>query len=123
MNADVTKQGRESETERGGVLAMVALRLKSLEERYPSLSQSLLSIIDQAIVSGTSFLSAAIIGHLTTPDELGMYYLVLSIAIVGAAIQDATVSAPYLVYCKQRHGRELEEYSGSVWIQHFVLCA
>lgn len=123
MKVDLTKHGREGVSERGSVLTAVAQRFKSLENRYPSASQSLLSIFDQAVVSGTSFLTAAIIGRLTAPDELGLYYLVLSIVIVGAAIQDSAVSAPYLVYCKRRQGRELAEYSGSVWIHLLAVCA
>ena len=75
------------------------------------------------MVSGTSFFTAAIIGRLTTPHELGLYYLVLSIVIVGSAIQDSAVSAPYLVYCKRRQGRELEEYSGSAWLHLLAYCA
>ena len=76
MKVDSIEYQRENEPQRRGVLAMFALRLKSLESRYPSELQSLLSIFDQAIVSSTSFISAAIIGRLTTPDQLGLYYLV-----------------------------------------------
>ncbi len=123
MKADSAKHCIKRESRRRVVLAPVAMRLKTLENRYPSMAQSLLSILDQAIVSGTSFLSAAIIGRLTTPRELGLYYLVLSIVIIAAAVQDSAVSAAYMVYCRRRTGRELEEYSGSVWIQHLVLSA
>ena len=108
---------------RSGVLVAVASRLKALEAKFPAVSQSLLSIVDQAIVSGTSFVSAVIIGRMTTVDELGLYYLVLSITLVATAIQDSAVFAPFLVYSKRRHGRELEEYTGSVWIQLFLLRA
>ena len=123
MSVDSTEFGFGSEAERSSVLARLVLRLKSLETRFPSMSQSLLSILDQAIVSGTSFVSAVIIGRMTTPDEIGLYYLVLSITIVAAAVQDSAVWAPFLVYSKRRHGRELEEYSASVWIQLLLLTA
>src|SRR4051812_9888997 len=122
MKLDSKKHHQEFATQRGNVRAMLARRLKSLESRYPSEAQSLFSILDQAIVSGTSFVSAAMIGRLTTPDQLGLYYLVLSIVLIVAAVEDCAVMAPFLVYSRRRKGRELEEYTGSVWIQHFVLC-
>jgi len=111
--------GRESQ--RNSALTAIGLRLVALKQRFPSASQGLLSIFDQALVSGTSFVSAAIIGRTTAPDDLGLYYLVLSIVTIVSAIQDNAISAPYLVYCRQRQGRELDEYSGSVWVYYLIL--
>jgi O-antigen/teichoic acid export membrane protein len=123
MNVESTEQVWECEPQRASVVAMFARRFESLERRFPRKIQSLLSILDQSIVSGTSFVTAAIIGRLTTLDQLGLYYLVLSIVLIIATIEDCVVTAPYLVYSKRRAGRELEEYTGSVWVQHFLLCA
>jgi O-antigen/teichoic acid export membrane protein len=123
MMVDSMEKSGDFKSQRTRIMTMPGRRLNSLESRYPALTQSCLSIVDQAIVSGTSFVSAAIIGRLTTPDELGLYYLVLSIVIIASAVQDAAVSAPLMVYFRPRKGRELEEYSGSAWIQHFVLSA
>jgi O-antigen/teichoic acid export membrane protein len=83
----------------------------------------MLSILDQAIVSGTSFLTAAIVGRLTSPDFLGLYYLILSIALIVSGIQEYAIAGPYIVYSKRRTGRELAEYAGSFWLQHLVLTA
>ena len=33
------------------------------------------------------------------------------------------VTAPYLVYSSGGAARELKEYTGSVWVQHLILCA
>lgn len=86
-------------------------------------NKSLLSIFDQAVVSGTAFLSAAIIGRTTSASQLGQYYIVLSIVMVILGIQDQLVTAPYIVYSKQRKGRELAEYAGSIWMHHLILTA
>src|SRR5215510_5382266 len=115
MSAESMEVNLDALPERDSILATAAARLKSLQSRFPAVSQSMLSILDQAIVSGTSFVSAVIVGRMTTPDEIGLYYLVLSITLVAASVQDSAVWAPFLVYCKRRHGRELEEYSASVW--------
>jgi O-antigen/teichoic acid export membrane protein len=123
MSAEPLETRLKSDAMRSGLLVSVASRLKALEAKFPAVSQSLLSIVDQAIVSGTSFVSAVIIGRMTTVDQLGLYYLVLSITLVATAIQDSAVFAPFLVYSMRRRGRELEEYTGSVWIQLFLLCA
>ncbi|MEX2112396.1 MAG: lipopolysaccharide biosynthesis protein [Pirellulales bacterium] len=107
--------------ERSGALSAVAICLRGIGARFPSASKGLLSIFDQAIVSGTSFLTAAIIGRTTSPDELGLYYLVLSIVLVVSGIQDNVISAPYIVYSKRRQGRELAEFAGSLWFHHLVM--
>ena len=48
MKVSVTENGLEFGADRGNLLAALALRVKSLERRFPSMSQSLLSIFDQA---------------------------------------------------------------------------
>lgn len=123
MSAESLETCLEVDSGHRGLLWAVASRLSALEAKFPAVSQSLLSIIDQAIVSGTSFVSAVIVGRMTTPEEIGLYYLVLSVTLVAASIQDSAVWAPFMVYCKRRHGRELEEYSASVWMQLFLLTA
>ncbi len=99
----------------------MASRLRKLPRRFPSASMGLLSIFDQAIVSGTGFATAVIIGRMTSPDQLGLYYMTLSIVLLAVGIQDQVVAAPYLVYAKRRQGRELAQYSGSMWCHHLIL--
>ncbi len=98
-------------------------RLRGLALRFPSASQGLLSIADQAIVSGTGFATAAIVGRMTSPDQLGLYYVTLTIVLIVIGIQDQVVAAPYLVYSKRRHGLDHAEYAGSVWLHHLLLSA
>ncbi|HYW80155.1 MAG TPA: hypothetical protein VE890_11290 [Thermoguttaceae bacterium] len=74
---------------------------------------SMWSLFDQALVSGTSFVTTVCIGRMCSKDELGVYYLGLSIFYIVRGIQGQTVSAPYLVYCNRRRDAELASYSGS----------
>jgi O-antigen/teichoic acid export membrane protein len=123
MKRDLTDYCDEIEVTNGRSLASISMRIKALEERFPSASQGLLSIFDQGVVSATAFLTAAIVGRLTSPDQLGLYYLVLSIVILVSGVQDAAIGGPYMVLSKRRHGQELAEYSGSMWVHQFVLTA
>ncbi|MGD9632901.1 MAG: lipopolysaccharide biosynthesis protein [Pirellulales bacterium] len=118
-----TSQFEEIQLERGGIAQAIWLRGQALAARFPAASQGLLSIFDQALVSGTSFITAAIIGRTTSPDQLGMYYLLLSVVLILTGIQDNVISAPYLVHAKRRQGGELAEYGGSVWLHLLLMSA
>src|SRR5215470_2024068 len=110
----------EKECQRGGWLSTIAARVLGMKRRFPLASHGLLSIFDQAIFSGTSFLTAALIGRTTSPDQLGLYYLLLSIVLIISGVQEQLVAAPYVVYSKRRHGRELAEYAGSMWAHYLA---
>jgi len=93
----------------------------TLTRRHAAVSQSLISIVDQAVVSGTSFLSVVILGRASAPEQLGHYYMTLTVVLVLVGLQEALVAAPYIVFGARRCGRELAEYTGSMWMQHAVL--
>jgi O-antigen/teichoic acid export membrane protein len=98
-------------------------RLTDLSRRFPALSNGALSIVDQAIVSGTSFVTAVIINRTVSAVEVGIYYVTLSMVIIALGIQENVVVTPYVIYSKRRQGRELAAYVGSSWLQHFTLTA
>ncbi len=123
MNIDSAEDRHTYGRDRRSHLMVATLRLKFLGSRYPSASQSLLSIVDQAVVSGTSFLTAAIIGRLSSPGQLGLYYLGLSIVLIISGIQEQVIAGPYMVLSKHRRGGELDEYTGSMLLHHLVLTA
>jgi O-antigen/teichoic acid export membrane protein len=104
----------------GNIWATLADGMRAKAVRFPSASKGLLSIFDQAIVSGTSFLTAAIMGRLTSPDELGLYFFILSVIRFASGIGSQTIIAPYMVYSKRRNGSELAEYGGSMWAHFFI---
>jgi O-antigen/teichoic acid export membrane protein len=104
-------------------MSMIGHRISAIERRFPLASRGLLSILDQAIFSGTSFITAVVIGRTTSPDSLGIFYLVLSVILIVSGVQDQVVASPYDVYSKRRHGLELVEFAGSIWAHHFAITA
>lgn len=98
-----------------------ALRWGEWTRRYPSTTRGMLSIADQAIVSGTGFLTAVIVGRNLPTEQLGLYYLTLSIVLFLAGIQEALIAAPYTIFSSRQSGEELAEYTGSTWMHHFAL--
>ena len=91
--------------------------------RNPSLEKAALSIFDQAVYSGTTFVTAVIVGRSTSPSELGIYYLTLTIVMVLFGVHDNVVSGPYTIFSARKRGLELAEYTGSMWAHHLVLTA
>lgn len=87
----------------------------------PVVRKGAMSVFDQAIVSGTSFVTSIALGRLCSPAELGVYYLALSIVLFARGIQEQLVSAPYTVYCSRYRGRDLAGYTGSVFAHQFGL--
>src|SRR5690349_5149908 len=57
-----------------------------------------LALADQAVVSGTSFLTTAMIARWAPPDELGMYALGISLVVSWVAVQDTLVLLPYTIH-------------------------
>lgn len=120
MNANSTEFGNVDQVEHKRWLSGAIARVLNVPHRFPLASKGVLAIFDQAIYSGTSFLTAVLVGRTTSPDQLGQYYLALSIVLVIAGVLEQLVAAPYAVYSKRRRGRELSEYAGSMWI-HFLV--
>ncbi len=82
----------------------------------PMLQKSGLSVLDQAVVSGTSFATSVILGRYVLREELGVYYLALSIVFFARGIQEQLVSAPYMIYCGRKQAAELAQYAGSALV-------
>jgi len=95
-------------------------RLASLAA-IPLLGRGICSIFDQVIVSGANFATGVIVGRNCLPEELGVYYLGLSVVMFVSGLQRELVSAPYMVYCHQHEGKELRVYTGSTLVHHLLL--
>jgi O-antigen/teichoic acid export membrane protein len=59
-----------------------------------------LALADQAVVSGTSFVTMVVIGRATSPDELGVYALAIELLIWFQTSHEMLVMLPFTV---QRH--------------------
>lgn len=84
--------------------------------------KGMLSVFDQGIVSGTSFVTSVLIGRLCTQGELGIYYLALTVFLFARSVQDQIIAAPYTIYCNQFEGDRLAVYRGSSFVHQFVFC-
>jgi O-antigen/teichoic acid export membrane protein len=85
--------------------------------------KGILSVVDQALVSGTSFTIAVMIGRLCSKEELGVYSLALSALMLIRGIQGELVSSPYTMYCGRHDGAALAAYTGSSLVHYLSLSA
>lgn len=85
--------------------------------------KSILSIADQAVVSGTNFAITIILSRLCGKPEVGLYYLALQVFFFARGLQDQLIASPYLVYGSRKQGAEARRYAGSTLAHEIVLLA
>src|SRR3954452_4733823 len=104
-------------------LGLPALLLRRVREvmASPLITRSGLAVFDQGVVSGTSFATSVVLARCVSREELGVYYLALSVFYFVRGIQEQLVSAPYMIYCGRKSGEELREYAGSTLMHQCVL--
>jgi O-antigen/teichoic acid export membrane protein len=71
-----------------------------------------LALADQAVVSGTSFLTAVMIARWAFPDELGIYAMAISLLVSWVAVQESLVLLPYTIH-RHRLQAISTEHAGS----------
>src|SRR5262249_3510655 len=82
-----------------------------------------LALVDQAVVSGTSFLTTVMIGRWGGAEELGVYSLGLSLLVSGLCVQESLIALPYTI-CRHRALQGTPaEYAGSVLVHQGLLSA
>ena len=85
------------------------------------LRHSALAVIDQAVVSGTSFATSVLLARQSTREEVGSYYLALSVLLLARGIQEQLICAPYMVYCHRQPPAEAGRYAASALVHHVAL--
>jgi O-antigen/teichoic acid export membrane protein len=103
--------------------AAVARTARSLPHRIVAqcLHPGVVSVIDQGVVSGTSFVTAIIIGRTCSHEDLGIYYLALTVAMLCTAVSCDLVSVPYTMHCNRHHGAAAASHAGSTLVHQLVL--
>ncbi|MEM7427577.1 MAG: hypothetical protein AAF441_15900 [Pseudomonadota bacterium] len=89
----------------------------SLVEGRPGLDKLLrcgVTVLDQAIVSGTRFATSVLVARYAGAQELGTYTLALSIFMILASIEHALVSGPYAVFSHRHEKEQKRRLAGSV---------
>lgn len=73
----------------------------------------LLALLDQAVVSGTSFATSVCVGRAAGADELGAYALGFTLVILVGGVQESLVSIPYTVRGARLIESARARYAGS----------
>lgn len=82
---------------------------------------SLLAITDQAMISGTNFVTAVLVGRCCGEESLGLYSLVAAALAMTIGVQDQLITAPYILYRNRCRPRRLQGYSGSVLVHQSLI--
>ncbi len=85
------------------------------------LNKGVLSVFDQGVVSAANFVTSVVIGRVCGKEELGVYFLALSVLYFVRGVQDQMLAGPYTVYSPRRSGRKLATYTGSVLVHQLGL--
>ncbi len=99
-------------------------RVRDLSSRLVSgalFRASTLSVLDQAVVSGTNFATSVIIGRTCADWELGTYYLALTIVLFTRGVQEQLIGAPYMIYSQRKSPDELRTFGGSALVHQLLL--
>ena len=78
------------------------------------------AIFDQAVVSGTNFLTTLILARSCSQDELGVYSLAWTVVLFLAAAQGNLISVPYTMYCHRHKGAAGAGYAGSTLMHQLI---
>jgi O-antigen/teichoic acid export membrane protein len=77
---------------------------------------SVITLADQAVASGTTFLSGMIIARACSKHEFGLYVLAFSIVVLLIDFQTSLVAIPYMIRSPRLSGNELRKYAGRTFI-------
>ena len=84
---------------------------------------ALLSLADQAISSGTNFLTGVIIGRTCAAEEFGLYLLGFSLLVFALDVQNSLISTPFVVLSPRLEASARARYTGSTLVHQLCLSA
>ncbi len=93
---------------------------KALRVWNPTTGRAVLAVGDQAVVSGTRFLTTALIGRVCGPTELGNYALAFTLYSLTACLQESLVTLPFTVFGNRLEGDERRRFAGSS-LSHYAM--
>jgi O-antigen/teichoic acid export membrane protein/tRNA A-37 threonylcarbamoyl transferase component Bud32 len=96
--------------------------VRLLQTAWTNWRTHVFAALDQAVVSGTAFLTTVLVGRWTFPSELGVYSIGFSLLASLLAFQDSLILLPYTI---QRHHPlgTAAEHAGSSLMQSGLLSA
>jgi O-antigen/teichoic acid export membrane protein len=85
--------------------------------------KSVLSMVDQAVYSGSNFLTTIVVGRFCGLEQLGVYSLGFAVVVVAAVLHEAFIWTPYTVF-RYRRGEDTQaEYTGSALVMQALMTA
>jgi O-antigen/teichoic acid export membrane protein len=102
----------------GRTLSRLGLDLSPVK----ALHQGIISLADQAVASGTNFMTGIIIARACSKEELGLYMLGFSLISLMTDLQTSLITTPYMVYAPRLKGRAHALYTGSTLIHQLAFC-
>jgi O-antigen/teichoic acid export membrane protein len=81
------------------------------------------TLLDQAIVSATNFLTGVVVARSCSRSELGLYSLGSTVVVLLLAVQSSTVSIPYTIYGARQAEADRAAYTGSTLVHQLCLAA
>ena len=89
---------------------------RSVSGAHTWATKGLLALADQAVVSGSNFLTAVLVGRLCGAEQLGVYALAFTFLVVAVNIQASLVTAPYTFFANHVRGRRRRILAGSSFV-------
>jgi O-antigen/teichoic acid export membrane protein len=80
-------------------------------------------LLDQAIVSATSFATTVVVGRVGGPEELAIYALAATLLVLAGNVHEALVSQPYTVYLHRMPAASRATFLGSAFASTLGLAA
>jgi O-antigen/teichoic acid export membrane protein len=80
-----------------------------------------LALLDQAVVSGTNFLTTVLIGRWCGAGDLGAYSLGFSLLVTWVCVQESLIALPYIMCWRRTLQQTQADYAGGVLIQQWLL--
>jgi O-antigen/teichoic acid export membrane protein len=85
------------------------------------LGRPLAALIDQAVVSGASFLTAVMVGRLAGEQQLGLYSLGFTLVVLACGIQESLVLIPYTVFAARAADEQRPQFAASALLQSVLV--
>ena len=84
-------------------------------------TNSLLALVDQAIVSAMSLIASIIVGRYCGANGLGIYSLAISFVVLMVGFHTAIVSAPYTVFRTRIDSADEKSFAGSSMVSSAIV--
>ena len=81
----------------------------------------IVSLSDQAFVSGTNFATGVLIGRAVTERQLGLYAIAFGVMLVLTEVHHALIATPQQVLYPRHRGEALQRFNGSTLLHSITL--